>query len=332
MRVLTKEDPELAGHLDQLTHHEAAQYPLWGPENLKYYRSYFAFARSVDRSFAVSEQGRALLAVRLSCCVDNQGVKSLSFEGLPAPCLEGEDCDSVWRRSAVRLAKKHLDGIFESDAIQVATHRDFLLGGRISFLTHYLLDLGGRATPEFVRLIDLSPPAEELHSQLTKSYRNQVRWGERNLAIEVIGPGAVAQGLIDTFAELHAEAAGGVTRSRESWRAQQSMVEAGEAFIITGHLQGELVTAALFTFSDAQCLYGVSASRRDLFHMPLSHALLWRAILHARELGCRSFEMGEVVYPGHNEVSAKEIGISRFKRGFGGRVHQRLLVRWSTDA
>jgi len=97
-------------------------------------------------------------------------------------------------------------------------------------------------------------------------------------------------------------------------------VLAGEAFCVFSCMNGVLVSAALFPHSRSHCFYGVSASRRDLFDKPLGHGVIWAAVLHAKNLGLVSFEMGEQLYPmapRHNS-SQKELGISFFKRAFGG--------------
>jgi lipid II:glycine glycyltransferase (peptidoglycan interpeptide bridge formation enzyme) len=73
----------------------------------------------------------------------------------------------------------------------------------------------------------------------------------------------------------------------------------------------------------------VSASRRALFGKPISHALVWEALRHAKHLGCRWFETGEQLYPASGPASPteKQLGISAFKRGFGGSTHVRLKIR-----
>ncbi len=64
--------------------------------------------------------------------------------------------------------------------------------------------------------------------------------------------------------------------------------------------------------------YGVGCSLEGVG----SHALLWQAILHAKELGCKQFETGQMVFQG----TEKEKNISHFKAGFGGKCKVRLLL------
>ena len=57
---------------------------------------------------------------------------------------------------------------------------------------------------------------------------------------------------------------------------------------------------------------------------------MWVAILHAKKIGCKWFEAGEISYPNHPispKPSSKELGISDFKAGFGGDVKMFLDLK-----
>jgi len=136
------------------------------------------------------------------------------------------------------------------------------------------------------------------------------------------------------FRKLHVHVSGRETRSLESWRRQFESVQNDEAFIIFGELDGEIITAGYFSYSNANCIYGSSASRRDLFHKPLFHAIMWTAILHAKKNGCLWFEVGEQYFQNHpidKPPTKKEIGISDFKAGFGGDTKIYLDVTLNCD-
>jgi hypothetical protein len=69
----------------------------------------------------------------------------------------------------------------------------------------------------------------------------------------------------------------------------------------------------------ANFLYGASANtKRHLMAPSLMH---WTAMLHARERGCTTYEMG-AVSPGA-DPSHPFYGLYRFKTGFGGRIEYR---------
>ncbi|MGK5094798.1 hypothetical protein WDW89_22660 [Deltaproteobacteria bacterium TL4] len=170
---------------------------------------------------------------------------------------------------------------------------------------------------------------EELFRQVRKSYKSCINWGKKNLKIECLDHQTITKDAIEQFHQLHVQAAGRETRSDHSWNAQYEMVKAQEAFVILGWLDGKLETAALFPCSSRYCYYGVSASNRDLFEKPLSHAILWEAILYAKERGCLFFETGSQLFPQQPSVAhTKELNISAFKHGFGGKTFVRLNILW----
>lgn len=69
----------------------------------------------------------------------------------------------------------------------------------------------------------------------------------------------------------------------------------------------------------ANFLYGASSNTKRNFMAPsLMH---WTAMLHARERGCVTYEMG-AVSPGLDNTSPFH-GLYRFKTGFGGRIELR---------
>ena len=227
------------------------------------------------------------------------------------------------------MFKTEMDRILEELDADSLYFQDPLLDGCLSSFSHYLLSRGAVAAPYFTRLINLSLAEKELHRSLTKSYRWSINWGIKNMDIDILDAHSIQMGDMEAFRRLHMEVSGRETRSRRSWDIQYEMVKQGEAFVVFGKLGEELVTAALFIYTQAHCFYGVSASKRELFDKPLSHAILWKAIFHAKTLGIRCFETGKQDYPRQKQPfpSAKELGITAFKRGFGGETRTFLDVR-----
>ena len=59
------------------------------------------------------------------------------------------------------------------------------------------------------------------------------------------------------------------------------------------------------------------------------HSLMWLAILHTKKIGCSWFEVGDQLYPSdpsEKPPTKKELGISEFKAGFGGKTICQLLL------
>ena len=87
------------------------------------------------------------------------------------------------------------------------------------------------------------------------------------------------------FRELHYQCAGRRTRSLKTWDIQFSCIEEGSSFCILGYLDGRMVTGAIFNCADGYAYYANSASLRELFDKPISHAVIWQAIQYSKQFG-----------------------------------------------
>lgn len=307
-------------------HHGA----LYGEANLAYYREYLGGDEIVDRSFLLMEGNTPAAGMRMFMHRLPDGRSELSCCGLPVLYLENSAATPALRARTHKLVKAELLRLTDAaSAPDVMLYRDPLHEGFLSHPGRVLLDLGANAVPGFTQVIDLASPDDELHRGMTKSFKWGVNWGEKNLDLAILDSSSLSGEAMEAFRLLHVDAAGRETRSRRSWELQQAMVMADEAFCVFGSLEGHLVTAALFPRSAAHCFYGVSASRRYLFDKPLTHAVIWTALQHAKALGLRHFEMGEQLFPGtgDRQPTTKDLGISFFKRAFGGRTKAYLDLR-----
>lgn len=309
---------------------DAVAYPAYSPSNIQYYKAYWKDRKFEDHSFLISSKAGPIMGALITFDRDKDGLCQLSAYGLPVHFAENVNVSLEDKKHAYRLLKQKFDEIIKNTSPEKITYWDFISGGSLSYLGRKFLDLGACAKQLFVQTIDLSQEISIIRSDLSKTYKWNVNWGEKNLDIEVIDHKNLSLEKIEDFRDLHISVAGRETRSKESWSAQFDMIKNNEAFAVLGNLEGDLVTAALFSHSHNTCVYGVSASNRDLFDKPLSHVLVWKAICHAKTIGCLRFECGEVLFPGLTlpPPTEKELGISRFKLNFGGVTQPRILLTW----
>lgn len=180
---------------------------------------------------------------------------------------------------------------------------DFLEGGRISAASKFLMQKGLSAEPHFTQIISLKKSEEELHSNIRKSYKSICN----SLDVEF--------SVMEVLKEVHAEM-NGETRNSETWKLQGKMVSSGQAFVLSDK---DETCAALFYHNKHSAYYACSASRDG----GKTHPIIWKAIQILKERGCRTLELGEQTFWGHE----KQMNISRFKSGFGGECHTRLIIK-----
>ena len=202
-----------------------------------------------------------------------------------------------------------------------------------------LLENGAETRPYYTQVLDLTADEKALAADRRESYRSLINSGLRELEPRVIDRSNFDPHHIEEFRKLHIKAAKRETRSERSWEIQGEWVRSGHAFMVLGHLDQKLVSAALFMTTQKFAYYGVGAYDRELFEKPLSHAVVWKGILHCKELGCTRLEMGQAARgrPGDGEGSghrrqshqAEPQGAHQGAKGKAGNRPRRRRKKWS---
>ena len=324
--IISNDHPRFFELLNQIGISVGYQSALHTQSGLTWYRQ-----RPIDEGKSVQDRSFILILNDIPV-IGFQGATT-TFDGktdllaYEIPCISIEDKGKLTTK-ATKTFLKEFDEIMQ-DLNGTILYRDSILDGELSCLSKYLLRKGGKLKPNFSQVIDYSTGKAVEKSSIRKSYKSLINWGNRELQPKVYDESNITWDHMNVFRQLHIDEAGRETRSVASWRLQYEMVKAGEAFVVFGHLNNEVVSAGLFMHSNTNCFYGISASRRDLFKKPMFHSLMWLAILHAKKIGCSWFEVGEQLFPNHpssEPPSKKELGISEFKAGFGGKTICKLLL------
>lgn len=328
MDIITAAQPKFSEYYSAL-HREHSESPFSSLLDTEYIKAYFEDSEFSDLSFIVEDNGCPAAAVAAALRKFSSGKTEISGFGRPILYVENTKCDCETLQQARKLSRREMERLLSLHQSSDVIYCDFLGHNQLSPISVLLLDKGATATPYFTQVIDLSKSEVELREQVRKSYKSLINWGHNNLQISIIDGKLITSSHIEGFRRLHIQVAGRETRPTQTWEIQHKLVLAGEAFLILACKDKELVTAAFFSYNKRCCVYGVSASNRDMFDKPMSHSILWMAILHAKKIGCQYFEMGEQLYHGQgNPVpTPKEVGISRFKRGFGGATIARLNLQ-----
>ncbi len=202
------------------------------------------------------------------------------------------------------------------------------LESKIPLLCEFLLsDTQSELKPYTTRIIDLRHNEIDLKRTIRKSYHSLINWGLNSMKIQIHDKSNIKWETVQKFRNLHIKEARRETRSIETWRKQFEATCEGIAFFITGTFQEELVSAGYFLCPEKICYYGSSASRRDLFDKPLSHAIIWTAILESKKRGSFLFNIGSTYESKINKTAtSKEKNIAYFKEGFGGNLIMNYII------
>jgi hypothetical protein len=301
------------------------QWPIYLKETTKFNLDLFVERGAVsDCSFLLQEEDRSIMAFL--------GFTAKDANVFDVPCITIQNIELLTANASKAFLTEFDEIVNRTNG--VVWYRDFLAGGKLSILSRHLLLKGAKASSMFSQVIDLSNDVEGIRANIRRSYKALINWGMRELDPVTYDAKNITWEIMNSFRMLHIQEAGKETRSEESWQNQFKMIRAGEAFVVASCVDGKLLTAGLFMHSRANCYYAISASRRDMFDKPLFHSLMWTAILHAKKIGCRWFEVGGQVFSNHphDELpSKKQIGISGFKAGFGGDLRAFLDLKLDRD-
>jgi RimJ/RimL family protein N-acetyltransferase/ABC-type transporter Mla MlaB component len=329
METLGNTHPRFAALWQRLLANHANPTALITQRYLRYLEQ--GLARRLERqiAFVVAENDIPILGGKFDVLRGPLGEIFLEATDAPSALIHGRCEAPALRRTAEDFYRRYLSKMLEE--IRPAHLRlvDQLVDGSISFLTRWALDRDATLETDFNQVVDLTRDEALLWQDLTKTCQWAVNWGRKNLRLGIL-EAETAAGAFRELRRLHVAAASGSMPSDATWAAQEQMITEGEAFVVTGSLDDKVVSAAFFQRSMSYCSYGVSASDRSLVDKPTGHALLWTAMRHAKKLGDACFSLGSQVWSNAGEmsraVSPKEINVSRFKRGFGGRALPQLIV------
>ena len=98
---------------------------------------------------------------------------------------------------------------------------------------------------------------------------------------------------------------------------------------ILGYWNGQMVTGGSFNISDNYVYYANSASARALFDKPMFHSVMWKAIRYSKDIGASLFDVGDIYFNCQSHLlqkDDKQLGISKFKSGFGGQIKPRFEI------
>ena len=228
------------------------------------------------------------LSVRNDKCEVIAGLKDGRISGFWRPMVAvGED----------KELKLQIERLY--DTCQNIYYMDFLIDGRLSVVSQFLLRHGHTARPYYTQVINISGVCfrneQDIKAYMRKSYKSLV----------TKTAGIVCSGSVKRFKEVHKEVKG-ITRPDSTWEIQELM----NPVCCT---QGEV--GAMFYQRGDWGYYASGAGDN-------THACIWWAIMHFKRCGYKYVEMGEQLFSDNEKL----VNISKFKRGFGGTTQTRLIL------
>lgn len=167
--------------------------------------------------------------------------------------------------------------------------------------------------PEKTWVLSLTNSKEDLLKNMKKSTRYEIR---RQTKCEIEVEFGNTKKELDIFWNLHLETVkrqGFIPFPKKTTIAQIEIWK-DDCLIFNGKSDSKFYSSALIIFDKKSAYYHQGASIYS--KKPVSHAVLWKAILEAKKRGCTEFNFWGIC--DSSQTKHPWFGLSKFKRGFGG--------------
>lgn len=182
--------------------------------------------------------------------------------------------------------------------------------------------LGFIDLPLATHVIDLAPPLEALWSDVRKGHRYDIRRADKICETAAWDASTITPEVFQRYQTTHHRDAGRVTRSQRSFDIMLDWIRSGNAMLLEATHCAEVAAFVLLILYRGGAYYGSGCKNPDLAQLTASHLLQWKAVEWLKAHGYSHYDLGVQFFGPQwwHVPGAKELGIARYKRGFGGRT------------
>jgi len=154
---------------------------------------------------------------------------------------------------------------------------------------------------------------------VTKGHRSAISSIRRTVDVHVESTGSVS---FPDYVALHRRLAGTSVRPPATYDMMQEWLATGHGALVVASSGTRRVGFAYLLLDGEGALYASAAVEPEFADRPVGHAVQDEAIGWLGRHGFTRYELGLQQFPGVplDHPSTKELGIAKFKRGFGGRL------------
>ncbi|MCR4438330.1 MAG: GNAT family N-acetyltransferase [candidate division KSB1 bacterium] len=286
-RLSQREWDTLAGGLADLTVYQTWAYGAvrWGEKNLAHFllhRSGQIVSAAQARLLSVPLLGLGVAYVRYGPLFRRNGVD----ERLDAfrQAVRGLRNEFVCERGLTLRLNLNLAAVDEPDHYLAVLEEEGYHRARL-------------VPPLRTLFLDLSPPLEELRSNLLQRWRNQLNQSERRFAVEVSS--GTGSELFEEFTKVYREMLGSkefavFTDVDEFAAMQQALPPAQKQLVVLGRVGGQTVAGTVLSVTGDKAIMLLAASNQQGRAVRAAYAVQWHALALLKERGCRWYDLGGI--------------------------------------
>lgn len=320
MRIIFSQDPDFKSYWQEFVIHNDASW-RYLPGRIEYLRIYCHKTLVQDCSFVIVKNDLPVAICPLFLEEQNgHRFLSSSFGYQMAPLVSSrlskkqskkvqrfcyDQIDELAKRNNVVKCMLQLDPVVRHDSYNILTEYGYLDS---SIQT---------------AIIDLRSELKTLWSNLRKSYKSLINNGKENLNIFVMNSQNPDYEIHELYRRLHHKTAGRITRPIKTFDMQFDDLKNDRAMLIGLQEGSKFVAFSYFLHYQNSAYYGSSSDDPSYeSKIPFEHRIIWAAIEYYKQRGIRFFETGVQQFGPQmfDYPRPKDINISFFKRGFGGKI------------
>lgn len=173
------------------------------------------------------------------------------------------------------------------------------------------------------QVIDLLSTEDDLWSKLRKGHKYDANRGVKYYEIKIYDSLNADKDIFEKYRLLHHKAAGRVTRPIETFEMMYQWIVSGEGILCSVSHANNYVGFTFVNIYKDSAYYSSASDDSDFkSNIPISHIIQWSIIKWLKSNGYKKYEIGTQQFGPQlfDLPSAKDMSISFFKRGFGGRT------------
>jgi len=173
------------------------------------------------------------------------------------------------------------------------------------------------------QIIDLSIDKESLWQGLRKRFRSIINNAIKTYDFEIYDSKGIDIDVFNKYQEIHYKAAGKMTRPQLTFDIMFKQICDDEAFLLFAKHEKQYVLANFYLKFNHRVYYASGAELPDVqLLQPIGHGAQWTAIEYMKKSNIAFYEIGWQQFgkQTYDSPSDKEVNISFYKRGFGGRT------------
>lgn len=184
---------------------------------------------------------------------------------------------------------------------------------------NFLIEFGFMDESTLSRVIDLNIDEKLFDSEIRSNYQRDIKKGLGLFDVVIVDKCNITKDIMNEFKTNYNKAAGFETKSMNHSDNYYDWVSNGNAVIASARKGDEVFAQVMYIIDNNRAYYGFSADKKsNISNITIGSCLHYSLFKYLKKIEVAYIDMGIQVYEINDTVSAKDVNISFYKRGFGG--------------